>query len=124
MEHGIPAVVALVMSTRHTAPKDVFNRTDTYTAAAAAEIHIGCGGGTFAEAGGRGGVSSGGGRAASDAANANAAAAPAAAANVLAAADACTDTTILDALLARRFLTKLHKVCCRVTIFRRNLLQR
>jgi hypothetical protein len=71
------------------------------TAAAAAEIHVGGGGGTFAEAGGRGGVSSGGGRAASDAANANAAAAPAAAANVLAAADAWTDTTILDAVLNR-----------------------
>ena len=38
---------------------------------------------------------------ATDAANANAAAAPAAAANVLAAADAWTDTAILDAILNR-----------------------
>jgi hypothetical protein len=97
------------------------------TAAAAAEIHVGGGGGTFAEVGGRGGVSSGWGRAAADAANANTAAAPAAAAaattdpaaanqpggfeltglevadpvTVLAAADAWTDTTILDAILNR-----------------------
>jgi hypothetical protein len=62
------------------------------TAAAAAENHVACGGGTLAEAEGRGGVSSGGGGAASDAANANAAAAPAAAANVSAAAGACTAT--------------------------------